>query len=131
MQRHSFQSNMSQLISTTLQKMTTPKIRCNSIMHYSQPYTKSLEYDETIATKMFNIATKKSIALLQNCRNTSQFGSNNTYLLHRNAITLQHIILVAIIDTYCNHYSKLMQYPYLLHPIPRRCKDLGSNRVKI
>jgi hypothetical protein len=50
---------MSQLIATTLEKMTTPKIRCNNIIYYSQPYTKSLEYDETIATKMFDMLPKK------------------------------------------------------------------------
>jgi hypothetical protein len=110
MQRCSFRSNMSQLIATTLEKMTTPKIRCNNIIYYSQQYTKSLEYDETIATKMFDIATKKVfIAILQICGNPSQFGSDTTYLLHQNDITPQHIILVAIIDTYCNHYRKLMQ----------------------
>jgi hypothetical protein len=80
------------------------------MIYYSQPYTKSLEYDETITTKMFNIATKKIIiAILQICGNPSQFGSNTTYLLHQNAITPQHIILVTIIDTYYNHYTKLMQ----------------------
>jgi hypothetical protein len=55
MQQCSFRSNLA----TTLEKMTTPKIRCNNMIYYSQPYTKSLEYDETIAIKMFNIATKK------------------------------------------------------------------------
>jgi hypothetical protein len=59
MQRCSFRSNVSQLLATTLEEMTTPKIRCNIVIYYSQPNTKSLEYDETIATKMFNIANKK------------------------------------------------------------------------
>jgi hypothetical protein len=49
------------------------------------------------------------IAILQICHHPSQFGSNTTYLLHRNVITPQYIILVAILDTYCNHFSKLMQ----------------------
>jgi hypothetical protein len=88
MQRCSFRSNMSQLLATTLEKMTTPKIHCNNMIYYSQPYTKSLEYDETIATKIFNIATKKIIiAILQICGNPSQFGSSPTYQLHQKAIT--------------------------------------------
>jgi hypothetical protein len=70
------------------------------MIYYSQPYTKSLKYDENIATKKFNIATKKIIIpILQIFGNPSQFGSNTTYLLHQNAIRPQHIILVAIIDT--------------------------------
>jgi hypothetical protein len=68
---------MSQLLASTLEKMTMPKFGCNN-MHYSQPYTKSLQYDETIATKIFNIAKKIIIAILQICRNHSQFGSNTT-----------------------------------------------------
>jgi hypothetical protein len=39
--------------------MTTAKIRCNN-MHCSQSYTKSLQYHETIAMKIFNIVTKNS-----------------------------------------------------------------------
>jgi hypothetical protein len=33
---------------------------CFNNIHYSQPYTKSLQYHETITTKIFNIATKNS-----------------------------------------------------------------------